>query len=257
MKKILLILMLLLVISSSTIWASETKDSLTTSHPLGMHPKVPIRINNECDVQHCTEGFNIEGTTYVPIRVVLETMGATLRWDEQSSSVWIQTNGLKQTEVSKLDSIGEGKQKHDKQLFEQDTEKIIQRIQLAQNILVLYDHQIELAKTYYDETNEGIRIQAINNKLAETRKEHEKLLRIFIEYKDKYTEYASETERVLSMINWLNEILEEYQVAVQILQNYMDNHSEQYMKLYLIRRMNALDRIEKLERNIGNYIIKE
>src|SRR5690554_1895607 len=84
MKKVwMLCLILMVMLSGNQILGNSTsmKDI--------EYPKVNVEIKNACDHKSCGEGYNIAGTTYVPLRLVMETMGATVEWDSAAKVVSI------------------------------------------------------------------------------------------------------------------------------------------------------------------------
>src|SRR5690554_5013746 len=88
MKKLLMLVLVgVIIISGNQVWgqADANVDAL-------QFPIVGVKVKDACNDELCGEGYNIHGTTYVPIRVVLESMGATVHWNNDPQTVEVVKN---------------------------------------------------------------------------------------------------------------------------------------------------------------------
>ncbi|GEM_PF-2628176 len=227
----------------------EVNDGMTNSSNT-----VTVSVNNTCGEEGCPEGLNLGGTTYVPLRAVLETMGATVVWNENTRTVDIRSKQQNESEQAS-DELNNDVSDADEEerVFEQDTTKLLLDIQLLKDQLYAFDQQMQLAKEFYTELGDTAQIRILEGLRYERIESYRNILDQYLSYEKQYPENTTRTGEVYSSINVLKDVLDQYQLSVQSLDRYASDQDQEQLKLYLMSRKHAYDKLEELEVNIHRY----
>jgi len=200
---------------------------------LNQYPVVKVKVNDACSDEACGEGYNVDGTTYVPLRLVLETMGATVIWNQEERSVQI----VNEVEAAEKNLLREEYLKEATIIYS-DIEKEISGT-------LLLERQIEIAIELYDQTKEMQWIEQISKgKLIERKKAISDLAKRAILHQEKYEQNNTNVANLTIVIQHCEEILNYLGIAVQSFEKYIESNDSNDYKMYLLHRKLALDTIE-------------
>jgi len=234
--KIITIMLLLIFGGTIMTYAQSEKESILD------HPTVAISIEQACT--NCAAGYNVNGTTYVPLRFVLEQMGAKVNWDQANKAVVIVTN-------KEEDKESANQAKHD---MEQLLLDLHQRIHHEAEFYFMMDSQISVAAEMYKEFNETYWIAQLKQVSIAERKEALKKLNEAIAEIQKIPNPAVDLGKLTVYSQKLNEILANQEFAVASLDNYTKSNRTEDYKNYLLHRKFALDLIEDLKASINEGV---
>jgi len=233
LRKFLIVLMLL---SIAVIAPTETQAKPDSEQ----YPIVNVKVKGACNDQSCGEGFNINGTTYVPIRLVLETMGATVQWNQSEQSVQIMRSTVNTSLVNP-----DQEYLSDSMLLYEDLDELIDR-------LLLLDRQIDIAVELYDQTKELQWWNQISKgKLPERKKTVAAQAEETIKYQKKYELQHSDVDSLTELIHHLEEIMSYMGLAAQSYEQYITTNNANDYKSYLVYRKLGLDSIELTKEQLG------
>jgi len=233
MKKYL-ILLLAVMISCSGVYMVN---ALSIEDP---YPKVGIKVKGACNEQDCGTGYKIAGTTYVPIRLVLEAMGATVEWNNEEQSVQVIQSSAT---VSDEDLSS-------KDIYQSKLSVIYSEVKKHLDRLLLLDHQITIAKELYESNNEIQWINQVKGKITERENEIVKLTDIIIQHQRIYSVEKESTELTV-VVKHLKEIIDYYEFSIEAFVKYNSSKQDNDYKNYLLHRKLAIDMIEQVLINVS------
>lgn len=158
--------------------------------------------------------INVDGTTMVPLRVISESLGAKVEWDERNFTVMISqkpNSNTGQTEKT-------------------DREKIIYQLHDIHELFVNLDRALRIAKEYYDIRNNARLIDQIQQvQIKEIRKTLNEL---------NITLSDSKLEQEFKVQSWevirvFNECLHSYDRSVNQLMAYTNGNDKGKLELYI------------------------
>lgn len=238
-KSLFILILLGLILSGSiSIHAKSEQETL-----LG-YPSIKISIGDSC--KHCAEGFNVEGTTYVPLRFIMEALGSTVEWNKEDRSVVIIDHEKRQEYNKESDSLSE-KQEHQHKLRE-----IHQLINEELSYFIIMDSQISIAMEMYREFGDTQWITQLKQGSLIERKNNIKHINERITNLQDELENNSEAGQLTILSKKLNDIITYHELSIVSLENYSKNNRSEDYKSYLLHRKFALDIIEDLKEMIMN-----
>lgn len=230
MKKTILIFgIILLVITASPI------------HGLGPadveYPTIQVKVHNACNDEVCGHGYNINGTSYVPIRLVAESMGAEVGWDDATKTVFI-----KKEEPEK-----KAEDNPDEEVYRKDTARLFIAIEKEMEFLRSYERQIAIAYEIYTTTNDSSWVTALSSgKRKERETGNDELTKLIDEYYQAYKDTNPSMIEISNLKSQINESYQQYNLSIDFLNNYIKNGKNEDLKNHLLYRKFAQDTYEKI-----------
>ncbi len=232
MKKVAIMLLAGLAgLTSTSVYAESPLvqgDNGTT------YPKINVKVEGACGEGICGEGYKINNTSYVPIRVVLESMGATVKWDEKSQTATV----IRAQEPAE-------KKKEVDQAYISETTQLYEDFKVELELLTLLDQQFNLAYETYDKFNDTMRYDMISKgKIREHQKTVEEFTKRLTEYQGSYGNQNPDILKVMNVSSQINNIVTHYQLASDAFGKYISSKDMQQLKNFLMYRGFALDEVE-------------
>lgn len=211
------------------------------------YPTTDIYIQGECEGQACGYGYIINGTTFVPIRMVSESMGAIVAWNHEERTVSIrQVDNIASEQSEQLNND----EKTDAYDLERDG--LISDIKLALELNRIYLDQLGIAKELYDETGKIAMIQQLqHDKMPTLKKTNQTLAEEFAEFNDRYKNRNTENHQILKLIDHLAQLTSSLDTATMALDRYTNHSSHPEMEVYIYEKKNALDKVEIIIREVS------
>jgi len=203
---------------------------------------VSVKVKNACGDRECGVGYKIDGITYVPVRIVLENMGAEVVWNQDEQSVQI---------ISKSRMIEtNSEERTDKELYI----ALLDSIKHEVDMLMLLNKQLSNGIELYNISSETQWIKQISNgKLIERKNAVATLSGEIIDIQGNYESNAEESLRLIRHSKELNEIVAYYEFSLNSFLAFMESNKNEDYKNYLIYEKLALDIIENLIEDLNLY----
>lgn len=239
MKRIIFVLLIgISCLTGSTASAEGQQQQAATGAP---YPKVQVKIEGACDGGVCGEGYKINSTSYVPIRVVLESMGAKVEWDEKSQTATI---------IRPSESRSEKNEAYE--AYVEDTLYLYEEIEKELENLTLLEYHFNLMHELYEEFNDKVRYEVISkDKLKNHQKAMENIEKKLQEYQEKYKNQNPDILELIKVTEEIDNIINLYQWAADTFEKYMTSNNVQFYKNSLLYRTYALDKIESVRNDLS------
>ncbi|WP_027087186.1 stalk domain-containing protein [Cohnella panacarvi] len=243
MKKTSLVGMVLVVglilSSASSALGKEVEDSTS-----GSFQTVNVKVDGACNNEVCGEGYKINGTSYVPIRLVMENMGATVEWDDETQTV----------SVIKEEAQLISENQTDNKKFEILNLNMERELDLLLNL----NQQISLAYDYYKTLNDKQWINQIENvKITELKNNIQMLNMQVIDYQKSNDDDNKNVNDILEIIKSIKDIGDHYEIAIKTLQNYTVNNNDSDYRNFILYRKFALEIHEKALKQLTEYRVSK
>jgi len=244
-KKSVLAMAILIVVSifvSTIVYAQSTERTKDIEAP---YPKVKVKVENACYNEVCGEGYLINNISYVPLRVILESMGAQVEWDSKTQTVTIVRPNEEKTKENEI--IDE---------YVTDTFRFLEKIENELMDLGRLEQQFQLMIELYVEFNDKTRNDVLSKeKIWIHQATMNEIRNQFMEYQNKYKDRSENHIRIVKITDEINNIINNYKLAAETFQNYMNTKNKEDYKRVLLYRAYALDIIEKVSAEI--YLLKK
>lgn len=222
-KKWIVIVICTIMLFGNTTYAVETSQE----DPFKNQSTVRIKVvDGGCEDEICGEGYNVSGTTYVPIRIVMEAMGADVKWDGTNNTVVIK----------------KGQEEDPKHTME--LENLYNQYKDEMNMLLIVERQLNLAHEAYEELNETDWIQQLRKGILIERKQAISVLtEKVIQFQKEHEGKDQQIEALTALTNNLNTIISYFELSAQSLERYAQSNQKGDYKNYILHRKLAVDLI--------------
>jgi hypothetical protein len=232
LKKAVVFLSVFLLMSliASPLLAAQEKGS--SESRLFKSNEVGIFIDESCTDAPCGHGYVVEGTTYVPIRLIMESLGASVKWDSATRTVHVaqnKTNNEKEPQTP------------DPLLTFLDTLEF----EIGQMLIV--DQQLDAAKELYEELSDNsFLLDFTLNKITDKRKRFDGLLKTHTELE---TDQLTKTH-LMDRISAYKQIIDHLDNAAQAYDRYISFNRNIDFYSYSSNRKQALELMDSALRDI-------
>jgi hypothetical protein len=226
------------VMGSSVVYAQGTSSQKQDEVP---YPKVYVKVEGACEDAVCGDGYLINSTSYVPLRVIIESMGAEVKWDGQSQTATIvRSPGTGSEEKTKADA------------YVSDTLQLLEMMENELDNLSLMEYQFQLMAELYDEFNDIMRYEVISkDKIWKHQNAMNDISKQLLEYQGKYKDQSSNVLKIVNLSDEINSIINHYKLAADMFQNYMATKNKDEYKRMLLYRTYAMDKIETVNLDLN------
>lgn len=211
---------------------------------------VQVMIEEEvCIPESCTEGFLWKDSVYVPVRFVMESLGAQIGWNAMSKSVHIELETtFPQTSVKEPDE----ETKRSSEVTDWiNTEVVLLKAEAAVAQLTTFDGLLDLAYDMYDTAGDVNWIQQVSSgKAKELKNEMSKLNQEILDYHEHNAKVHEQPQRYMQLAKKLLDAASFYEMSSQALLRYVDNNSNSEKKTFLLYRFFALEQIDSITKDL-------
>lgn len=234
MKKVLV---MLLIISLFFIISS-----ITYAEPNEL-PKIRLKVSGACNEEICGEGYKIDGTSYVPIRLVMESLGAEVNWDDQT-----QTVSVVKANQSREDQLTDDQLKEDetKAVYKKETEVLYLKIEKEIKQHEILAQYITLSQELSKQMNNTQWIDITEAKLRERQVAYKEIAKKIEEYQLIHSKENTDIFTVIDFLKSLKDVNDLEGRAILAIRNYLKDKNDEQYKSFLLERKYTLDIIEKM-----------
>jgi Copper amine oxidase N-terminal domain. len=228
-KKFLpVLIVLMLLLGGGTVIALESNQAEFFKG----QPVANIKVEGSCNGQICGKGYNIDGTVYVPIRLVSEAMGASVAWDDANKTVLISGNREKKD--------------NGRSLQEKDTMVITERIKDELYQLGLLEQQLSVIGDSVKELNDAQWIRQFSAEgLTERKNSALELSEAIAEFQGKHRGAETTAFQLTSVMKKMNDIVTYLELSSKSLEQFNLTSKNDDYRIYLLYRKLALDILMK------------
>lgn len=195
-------------------------------------PMIHIKVKDACNNDVCGHGYKINGVSYIPVRMVMESMGAEVLWDQKTQTVQV----IKKENNAELIQT---------QIPVNETRNLLKEADKQIELLKLIDEQLQLAYDIYKETNDTQWILMNQTLIAERKKSINELSEKLMKHVEDYGNQVEQIELFFDLSDNLKNLITQYEFAGKSLENYAVRGQNEEYKNYLLYRRFALDLYEK------------
>lgn len=250
-KKMAVNVLIAIMIFGSFSLTSHSSDSQQKNGD-SVFPLVGITLNGKCN-DDCKEGYNINGTTYVPLRYIVETLGGTLEWDKETKEINITKTVFKPAGESLEIEYSDGNERNygEDEEFMQEMEDVEVMIEGIIQSLQIANQQYSLALEYYEETNDYSWIKNFSNgRMNSLKKEYDETNVLFNEFHGKYLRKFEVMDVVYDIIFTLQSAINDLKNSVDAYERYITDNQQQEYHVYAYNRKAVLDKLEEVNMHL-------
>ncbi|GIQ70892.1 hypothetical protein DUZ99_13315 [Xylanibacillus composti] len=210
--------------------------------------KVQVMLGENCDGNQCSEGYLLADTVYVPIRFVMESIGAQIDWDASNKIVHIesttdQTNPTPEPPASNTNPTNEDVW-HDTKIIHLKSEAAVEQ-------LINFNNLLAAAYELYEATGEVNWVQQVSTgKVKELKNEMNRLNQEILAYHEANADKHEHPLEYTQLAKKIVDAASYYEMSAQALQRYVGNNNNSDKKAYLLYRFFALEQMSDISKQL-------
>ena len=227
MKAKLAILISIFLVVSNAGWAQAVNKSEVE------FPIITVKAKNICPNDVCGEGYKIDGVSYVPIRIVTESMGATVGWDPDTQTVELAMNAPVAEKKNELEDM-----------YKRDTKILLLELERELELIELLVQQMEAAYEMYEAKSDAQWLLSLSKgKIIERKMASAKLMDKVLEHRK--VNSGSKAIDLSILANHVIELTVKYESSLSSLESYVTRGQTADFDNYLRFKRLGLDHTEK------------
>ncbi|OUM93145.1 stalk domain-containing protein [Parageobacillus thermoglucosidasius] len=242
-KAFFMIALLSTILTTPVGFGFSESPTILANHDQVQYPTVHVKVKGACGDDVCGHGYNINGISYVPVRMVMESLGAEVVWDHQTQTIQI----IKKSDSEESDAAG---------IFREKTEELLREADKQTELLKLLDEQLQIALEIYQETGDVQWIAANQSLVAERKKTVDQLAEKILKHVEQYQDQVNDIKPFFELADNLKKLINQYEFAEKALENYSMKGQAAEFRNYLLYRRYALVLFEK-DLSLKDEIVSE
>lgn len=228
-RKMIVSIMVIVLLAAVPVYATNSQS----------FPLVDIFVEGACEGQSCGKGMVMNGTTYVPIRLVSESLGAAVVWNQQEQTVTVLNR--------EKEAKGNNEDPQTVDPYHLEVLHLMEEIQYALEMNQVYLEQLSVAKELFDETGKKDMVSPLQqDKIKRLTDLNQSLAEQYTAFNERHKNRQNENAKLFAVMAELNLLTSSLNSATLALDRHIHFSTQPELEIYIYEKKMALDRIESI-----------